>query len=126
MFTSYSQAAHGFLIDGSVATSSYGFLIQSFNTSLTGVGLTLYSTSIFQSDATTGGGVTLRGSGDTHTAYNSALFSMKSTTKGFLPPRMTTTEKNAIASPDAGLVLYDTTLNKLCVFTTAWETVTSV
>jgi hypothetical protein len=40
---------------------------------------------------------------------------------------MTTTEKNAIASPATGLVVYDTTLNKLSVYTGAtWETVTSV
>jgi hypothetical protein len=56
----------------------------------------------------------------------SALLDVSSTTKGFLPPRMTTTQKNAISSPAAGLVVYDTTLNKLCVYTTAWETVTSL
>jgi len=56
----------------------------------------------------------------------SALFQMDSTTKGFLPPRMTTAQKTAIGTPDTGLVVYDTTLNKLCVYTTAWETVTSV
>jgi hypothetical protein len=56
----------------------------------------------------------------------SALFQLSSTTKGFLPPRMTTTQKNAISSPAAGLVVYDTTLAKLCVYTTAWETITSV
>jgi len=56
----------------------------------------------------------------------SALLQLSSTTKGFLPPRMTTTQKNAISSPAAGLVVYDTTLNKLCVYTTAWETITSV
>lgn len=57
----------------------------------------------------------------------SALFEVKSTTKGLLFPRMTTTQKNAIASPAAGLVVYDTTLNKLCVRTaSAWETITSV
>jgi hypothetical protein len=55
-----------------------------------------------------------------------AILQADSTTRGFLPPRMTTTQKNAIASPAAGLVVYDTTLNKLAVFTTAWETVTSV
>lgn len=55
----------------------------------------------------------------------SALFQIDSTTRGFLPPRMTTTQKNAIATPAAGLVIYDTTLNKLCVYTTAWETITS-
>jgi nitrogen fixation protein len=57
--------------------------------------------------------------------YPTALFAIDSTTQGFLPPRMTTTQKNAITSPAAGLVVYDTTLNKLCVYTTAWETITS-
>jgi hypothetical protein len=39
---------------------------------------------------------------------------------------MTTTQKNAIASPTAGLMVFDTTLMKLCVYTTAWETITSI
>jgi len=57
----------------------------------------------------------------------SAIFELDSTTKGFLPPVMTTTEKNAISSPATGLVVYDSTLNKLCVYTgAAWQTVTSV
>jgi hypothetical protein len=43
----------------------------------------------------------------------SAVMEVTSTTQGFLPPRMTTVQKNAIASPAAGLVVYDTTLNKL-------------
>jgi len=41
----------------------------------------------------------------------SAVMEITSTTQGFLPPRMTTTQKNAIASPAAGLIVYDTTLN---------------
>jgi hypothetical protein len=61
----------------------------------------------------------------TSTNNASALVSINSTTQGFLPPRMTTTQKNAITSPAAGLVVYDTTLGKLCVYTTAWETITS-
>ena len=56
----------------------------------------------------------------------SALLDVSSTTKGILFPRMTTTQKNAISSPAAGLVVYDTTLSKLCVYTTAWETITSL
>jgi hypothetical protein len=64
--------------------------------------------------------------GGNFNAVASAILEIRSTTKGFLPPRMTTTEKNAIASPAAGLMVYDTTLNKLCVYTTAWETITSV
>lgn len=56
----------------------------------------------------------------------SAILQADSTTQGFLPPRMTTTEKNAISSPATGLVVFDTTLAKLCVYTGAgWETVIS-
>ena len=56
----------------------------------------------------------------------SAVMEITSTTQGFMPPRMTTTQKNAISSPAAGLIVYDTTLNKLCVRTaSAWETITS-
>jgi hypothetical protein len=61
----------------------------------------------------------------TTTDVASSKLTIDSTTQGFLPPRMTTTQKNAISSPAAGLVVYDTTLNKLCVYTTAWETITS-
>lgn len=60
------------------------------------------------------------------TVNASAKLQIDSTTRGFLPPRMTTTQKNAIATPSAGLIIYDSTLAKLCVYTTAWETVTSV
>lgn len=57
----------------------------------------------------------------------SSVLDVQSTTKGFLPPRMTTAQKNAIASPAAGLVVYDTDLGKLCVRgASAWETITSV
>ena len=38
----------------------------------------------------------------------SSLLQVNSTTRGFLPPRMTTTEKNAIASPAVGLMVYCT------------------
>jgi hypothetical protein len=47
----------------------------------------------------------------TTTELASSLLSLDSTTRGFLPPRMTTTQRNAIASPAAGLIVYDTTLN---------------
>jgi hypothetical protein len=49
-------------------------------------------------------------------AVASAVLELVSTTAGFLPPRMTTTQKNAIASPAAGLVVYDSTTNKLCCY----------
>jgi len=57
----------------------------------------------------------------------SALLDVQSTTKGVRFPNMTTTQKNAIASPAAGLVVFDTTLAKLCVYSgAAWQTITSV
>jgi hypothetical protein len=55
------------------------------------------------------------------TANAAAILDAASTTKGFLPPRMTTAERDAISSPPAGLVLYNTSTNKLQVRTnTAW------
>jgi hypothetical protein len=57
----------------------------------------------------------------------SAVLDLQSTTTGLLPPRMTTTQKNAISSPAEGLLIYDTTLHKLCIrVAAAWETVTSL
>ncbi|MFH1159928.1 MAG: FISUMP domain-containing protein [bacterium] len=52
----------------------------------------------------------------------SAILDAKSTSKGFLPPRMTTTQMNAISSPPAGLMVYNTTLNSICWFNgTSWD-----
>lgn len=53
----------------------------------------------------------------------SAQLDVSSTTKGFLPPRMTTTQRNAISSPAAGLTIYNTTINSFEVYNgTAWYT----
>jgi len=56
----------------------------------------------------------------------SAKLDVSSTAKGFLPPRMTTTQRDAISSPAEGLVIYNLTTHKLNVFTTVWEAVTSL
>jgi hypothetical protein len=62
----------------------------------------------------------------TMTPNAAALLHLSSTTMGFLPPVMTTAQKTAISGPTAGLVVYDSDLNKLCVYTgSAWETITS-
>lgn len=51
----------------------------------------------------------------------SAVLSLDSTTTGFLPPRMTTTQRNLITSPATGLLLYNTTTDALTVRTsTGW------
>jgi hypothetical protein len=47
----------------------------------------------------------------------SAMLDVNSTSKGFLPPRMTTIQRNAIASPVQGLVIFNTDLNCLEFFT---------
>lgn len=55
-----------------------------------------------------------------------ALLDVSSTTKGFLPPRLTTAQRDAITAPPSGLVIYNTTTGKLNVRgASAWEAVTS-
>jgi hypothetical protein len=58
---------------------------------------------------------------------NSAMLDVKSTTKGFLPPRMTTAQIGEIASPADGLLVYNTTDGKLYIYVSAslvWKEVT--
>ena len=43
--------------------------------------------------------------------YASAILQLDSTTQGMLPPRMTTTQRDAIATPAQGLVIYNTDTN---------------
>ena len=61
------------------------------------------------------------------TASTSAILDAQSTTKGVRFPNMTTIQKNAVVTPAAGLVVFDTTLAKLCVYSgAAWQIITSV
>lgn len=46
-------------------------------------------------------------------ANSKSILDLTSTTKGFLPPRMTTTQRDAITSPVTGLVVFNTTTAKL-------------
>jgi hypothetical protein len=60
--------------------------------------------------------------GTSITIAASAILQADSTTQGFLPPRMTTTQRDAISSPAAGLVLYNSTTNKLqCYNGSTWN-----
>lgn len=55
---------------------------------------------------------------------SSAILQADSTTRGFLPPRMTTTQKNAIATPATGLQVFDTTLNQMSYYNgTTWTNI---
>ena len=48
----------------------------------------------------------------TATPDNSSIVEMASTTKGFLPPRMTTAQRDAITLPAKGLIIYNTTTDQ--------------
>jgi len=66
-----------------------------------------------------GGGAIIRHSlsvGSASFAGASAQLQIDSTTRGFLPPRMTDAQIRAIASPAEGLVAYNTTINHLCCY----------
>ncbi len=52
----------------------------------------------------------------------SAILDLKSTSSGFLPPRMTTAQRNAISNPEEGLMIFNTESKLLDVFTgTQWK-----
>jgi hypothetical protein len=58
----------------------------------------------------------------TSTNVSSAIVNVSSTTKGFLPPRMSNAQMLAIATPSEGLMVYDTTNRKLCCYDGAtWQ-----
>lgn len=55
------------------------------------------------------------------TAIASAQFAMTSTTQGFLMPRLTTAQKDLVATPATGLLVFDTTLGLFSYYTgAAW------
>jgi hypothetical protein len=102
---------------GLMSTTPFGAYIQVKNK--INNGSTVYPLSLNP----LGGGVGI----GTSTPNTAASLDVTSTTQGFLPPRMTTTQRNAIASVPAGLMVYNTTTNKLNFYNgSAWEAVTSL
>jgi uncharacterized protein (TIGR02145 family) len=53
----------------------------------------------------------------TATPAASAQLDISSTTKGFLPPRMTTAERNLIVTPAAGLIVFNSSNNAIEMYT---------
>jgi hypothetical protein len=74
--------------------------------------------------------ITMFGSGNTSinsvTDVTSAILHITSTTKGFLPPRMTTTQRTAISSPAEGLIVVQTdgTQGLYLYIGAAWHSIT--
>jgi hypothetical protein len=83
--------------------------------------------------AASGSGIALQGAGtdgyvqvgiNSITPDASAALDVVSTTTGFLPPRMTTTQRDAISSPATGLQVYNTTTNQNNIYNgTSWVAV---
>ena len=123
-----SSIQHRFTNQGSAITSTGTLLQIDSQSTNSDAASNLF---IVYNQIVSGALFSIKGNGNllvgTSTDVASSILTMNSTTKGFLPPRMTTTQRTAISSPATGLVVYDTTLNKLSVYTgLAWETVTSV
>lgn len=77
---------------------------------------------LFAIVTTTSAQVIISDDGST-SADDSAVLEAKSTSKGFLAPRMTTTQRDAISSPVAGLLIFDTDKKQFYVYSgTAWVT----
>ena len=69
-----------------------------------------------------GGGVNAQVGIGTTSPNASAVLDLTSTNQGVLPPRLTTTQRNAISSPATGLTIYNTTLNCIEYFNgTGWK-----
>lgn len=117
--------------DGSANTSCFNLLAvatENFTGSAAGTSIRLFGTD------TGSNTLTLRmawaengnvGVG-TNAPSDKAILHLSSTTKGFLPPVMTTVQRDAITSPPEGLMVYNTTTNKLNFYNgSSWEAVTS-
>lgn len=119
------QSTGGFEYKTATFGSGYGWKISSIDSS--GVHLVIGTR---QNSASWSEIMRLDSSGNVGigaTANASALLDVQSTTKGLRLPNMTTTQKNAISSPAAGLMVFDTTLAKACVYSgSAWQTITSL
>ena len=78
---------------------------------------------------TSDGGIQIGTTTAEHSSLDSTcLLQMNSTSRGFRPPAMTTTQRNAIVGPMQGLIIYNATTGKLNFFSgtsSAWEVITS-
>jgi len=113
-------------INGQFLTTASNYFNASVNLASNSIGLTSYGTQLFLGSS---GYMTFNAGGltptdeamritssknigiGTSTPSASAILDLTSTTKGFLPPRMTATQASAISSPAKGLILYATDTN---------------
>jgi hypothetical protein len=116
--------------DGSVMKNAviiHAFTEEGWGGAANGAGVRIGTTATGSSSRTDKFYFAADGSMGVNTTPNAkAILDASSTTKGFLPPRMTTTQRDAITSVPAGLMIYNTSTNKLNFYNgSAWEAVTS-
>ncbi|MEI7614219.1 MAG: hypothetical protein WCK63_15065, partial [Betaproteobacteria bacterium] len=121
--TGLSSLTAGDLLYASAADTLAGLAVGTAGQVLTvsGAGLPAWSAAAF----TSVGSDVVRTTGSVGVGTSapdiSALLELNSTSKGFLPPRMTTNQRTSIFEPATGLAVYDTDLKDLMVFNgTAW------
>ncbi len=116
---SYAFIAYSPQVDAGAVVNNYGLYIQNqagygstlnYNIFSAGVGINYFEGNF--------------GIGTSATSP-AGILELASTTQGFLPPRMSTTQKDAISGPGEGLVVYDTDLHSICVYNgSMWKTAT--
>lgn len=118
------KAGTGYTTYKSVAANDWGFYCNA------GSGNMAFINDGGNVNFLSGGGaaaqMTLQTSGSltigTTTDAASSVLNVVSTTKGFLMPRMTTTQRDAISSPATGLQVYNTTINNENIYDgTRWN-----
>jgi hypothetical protein len=118
------------IISGYLASTINGAVIGSHNSALTawsilnvvGSEVSFRRTGENQAMRIFSNGNILIQEGGTFTSVASAILAVNSQTKGFLPPRMTTAQRDAIASPATGLQIFNTTTTKTETYDgTTWQ-----
>ena len=109
-----SSASYGIEANGTFGGVFTGSTAGLDSTSTAGIA-GAFSTSSGKSIVATGR-IEVNTVGYSPTNNPSALLQLESITQGFLPPRMTTANINAISSLSEGLVVYNTTIKHLCCY----------
>jgi hypothetical protein len=86
-------------------------------------GTTDFPTNVASTSTTTGTITAAGGLGVVGNAYVGGDLVMPGTTTTFRPPSLTTVQRDAIATPVAGMVIYNTTTGTLNFYNTAWRAV---
>ena len=102
-------------------SSTYAYISSNQQMYLGGVGITMVGTNKNESLSQVSVGYF---SWQSNLVSPSAKFDIRSTTQGFLMPRMDSTQRNAIATPATGLQIYNTNTNAFNYYNgTAWTAI---